>query len=858
MLGVSTLTFAAALAQESREWRDAVGRPIVTSTNEKLVGTLRLDGADDPGKVRIRMGGKTFRFTLANLSEADREYVEAERAKKNAPQTAATPDSTPSASEPTRTSVPNPAPALAEDASRALVAIPKDGVKRALLVGVDDYAEFADLKYAVADVEAIRERLVGLGFKPENIVELKSTNPANLRPSLRYIRRQVDALLNAAGPNDLLFLHFSGHGFQTNGVVRFAPDDAVATGDENVLDPETTISLTEIIERLKTSEAKFKWLIVDACRENPTGTRSAAANARALKNIDPNKGVLVLQSCAEGELSFEDADAGRGLFTGRLLEAFDGKADFDGDGAISALDVCKYVSEQTLAASKTRFNATQTPYFSGEFADFIVAEDLKVDGLGRAEWARADALYDEAKKHYADENYSAAETKINAALLIVADVPETNEKKRRYLTTQDDVQRASLRSSNAFKLFGKLTRHVATVAELEEAVEEAKDGDVIQIAAGTYRLNETLKVWGYRVKDLTLVGATGDKDDVRLITSDISTLLDVATNEDEKTTLKIADLSLEAARGVLKVGQNCAATATRCSFTCEDYIALTSEGGDLTLTKCSVRNKKSSFPVAVEISGGDKTGGSLKAEDCDFSGSVQFSPRGGGNLYADRGGAVYLEKCKIGDCDYGVDVKGLPPTASARLSTTVNQIETGRGAPPPISKSRCELVECEIEKCRNAGVNVDERGQVFIRGGKICDCDDAIACAFSSVYVENTEIRDCKTGLNIRDDSVCEATNLTFYGVDKKYNIWQYQGGPSRVTFDGDDVSKKSSSPSHSRSSSTSYANSTTSSPSSGATSYNSGAASNRSVNKPNQELIDYLRKMQQWQPSGPRLIRQD
>ena len=147
--------------------------------------------------------------------------------------------------------------AFAQEPSRGLAAVPKDGVKRALLVGVDDYAEFADLKYAVADVEAIRAKLLELGFKPENIVELKSTSPANLRPSQRYIRRHVDALLKAAGPNDLLFLHFSGHGFQSGAVVRFAPEDAIATGDERVVDDETTISLTEIMERLKTSKAKF-------------------------------------------------------------------------------------------------------------------------------------------------------------------------------------------------------------------------------------------------------------------------------------------------------------------------------------------------------------------------------------------------------------------------------------------------------------------------------------------------------------------------------------------------------------------------------------------------------------------------
>ncbi len=45
-----------------------------------------------------------------------------------------------------------------------LAIVPTDGVKRALLVGVNDYAKFADLKYAVADVELIREKLLELGF----------------------------------------------------------------------------------------------------------------------------------------------------------------------------------------------------------------------------------------------------------------------------------------------------------------------------------------------------------------------------------------------------------------------------------------------------------------------------------------------------------------------------------------------------------------------------------------------------------------------------------------------------------------------------------------------------------------------
>lgn len=755
LLGVSTLTVATALAQEVREWRSAAGRPIKTSTNEKLVGTLRLDGDDEPGKVRIKMGGKTFRFTLSNLSEADRKYVAEQRAAQNGSQPAPapkpepakpTPQPKPEPAQPTRTIVSNPAPALAEDASRALVAIPKDGVKRALLVGVDDYAEFADLKYAVADVEAIRERLIELGFKPENIVELKSTNPANLRPSQRYIRRQVDALLKAAGPNDLLFLHFSGHGFQTDGVVRFAPDDAVATGDENVLDPETTISLTEIIERLKTSEAKFKWLIVDACRENPTGTRSAAASARALKNIDPNKGVLVLQSCAEGELSFEDADAGRGLFTGRLLEAFDGKADFDGDGAISALDVCKYVSEQTLAASKTRFNATQTPYFSGEFSDFIVAEDLKIDGLTREDWARADSLYDEAHLLAEADNYEAALENINEALKIVVNVSQKNKTKIRYQERKTLLER--LAAPDAVNdAYGKPTKTVRSVEELETTIKQASNGQVIQIVAGTYNLTQTIFV--QRDKKISLVGATKNKNDVRLVLTGKEEIICLSNGAE----IELADLTLETPEWGTIENNGGGVTALRCRMVNGKNTPILTHGV-LTLTECeAVQNEKGNAIFA-------SFGGSVNLKDCDITGGVGIGR---------DSAASTLTNCKIHNAKWtGVDIEGL-----------------WGGSDNP----ECNIVDCEIYDC-NKGVCVQNRALATIIGGEIRNCkrdDYSSACESQSgtLKVQNVKIADCRYG--VWCSGKAEFSNVEFDNLDEKYWVSQYDEKAS-LTINGEKI----------------------------------------------------------------------
>lgn len=686
--------------------------------------------------------------------------------------------------------------------SRGLAAVPKDGVKRALLVGVDDYAEFADLKYAVADVEAIRGRLVELGFKPENIVELKSTSPANLRPSQRYIRRQVDALLKAAGPNDLLFLHFSGHGFQSDGVVRFAPEDAIATGDEEVVDPETTISLTEIIERLKTSQAKFKWLIVDACRENPTGTRSAAANARALKNIDPPKGMLVLQSCSEGELSYEDAENGRGLFTGRLLEAFDGKADFDGDGAMSALDVCKYVSEQTLAASKKRFNAAQTPRATAEdFGDFIIAEDLKVDGLGRAEWVRADSLYEDAGKLIEAEDYETAQIKIDEALKIVADVPETNQTKKRYAIQKRMIAEVVARFPEWRREFGKPTKIVSNVAELEEAVANAKDGDVIALMDGEYRLTKFLGVSGIK---LMLAAQSGDCRSVKIV-SDRSDAFIIDQTE-ERGEIALADLTIEAPNdsAVRVIGGGEVAIA-RCSLSAGGKIGtICCQNGSVKLSDCKLVNDCDRLNMTAMIAENSV----MDARRCNFDGQVTLlggsgpsmfqkcefhnSPAAGISIGGKEGKPASCEliDCRVFNCRFGVEAayRGEARVRECEILHCRNSEGNGAGVYAWQSGS-ITLEDVRIDDCEY-GVWSVKNGEVTMRNGIIRNCRNDVTKmgigvnAYSNgiLKLDSVKISDCNIGVALNVDCRCEARRLVFTNVNDK---WMIVDVASRATHNG-------------------------------------------------------------------------
>ncbi|MBR2003433.1 MAG: caspase family protein, partial [Thermoguttaceae bacterium] len=656
------------------------------------------------------------------------------------------------------------------------------GVKRALLVGVDKYADFESLKYAVADVEAVREQLPSLGFQPENIVVLKSGGSARFLPTLRNIQREIDRLLSEAGPNDLLFLHFSGHGFQSNGAAWFAPLDAEATNDERVVDVETTFSLTKLIERLKVSQAKFKWLIVDACRENPTGTRSAAANEKALTNIDPPPGILVLQSCASGELSYEDPDAGLGLFTGRLLEAMNGKADFDGDGSISALDVCNYVRTHTLAASQARFNANQTPYISGDFSDFTLAANLKKHGLSREDWARAEELYLASVKSAKARDYDKAQTQIVEALAVVADVPKDDEVKERYLLWRDMLDSVSAGGGDATKRAETpsasargFTRVVADEKELSDALQNAEPGDVIALEDGVYSCESRILL----NDSVTLVGKSGAAKKVK-----IRAIVDVPAEKE----LRLENLSFDVNTGALTINtsNNSVVRATDCIFTTSGGSYSYSPAGTLTgrgryiLKNCAVMQTAGSDAIVVG------EGGSVEAVDCDFTGGI---------FIADRAADSQLIGCKIHRCAVAVHAEGHWTASSVG--------------------PRCEIVDCEIYEVGN-GVSAKNGGAIIVsesefrdvRGGKYKSPTDdrytAIleangAAPVSDANVESAAVRaanggvieldgvkisDADVGVYVGINSRCSATKTTFADVDDHWKIAK----KGQATSDGQEV----------------------------------------------------------------------
>nr|KAJ3417814.1 Ca(2+)-dependent cysteine protease [Polyrhizophydium stewartii] len=93
------------------------------------------------------------------------------------------------------------------------------GRKRALLIGVNYFNTESELRGCINDVQNMRQFLTrGWGFSegPDNMVVLTDDQPNQFFQPTRYnILEAMKWLVRGAQPGDSLFLHFSGHGGQT-------------------------------------------------------------------------------------------------------------------------------------------------------------------------------------------------------------------------------------------------------------------------------------------------------------------------------------------------------------------------------------------------------------------------------------------------------------------------------------------------------------------------------------------------------------------------------------------------------------------------------------------------------------------
>ncbi len=178
----------------------------------------------------------------------------------------------------------------------------------ALVAGNGAYANAPQLKNAPNDAMDLGTTLRGLGFE---VIEALNKDKAGIDAALNDFRRR-------AATADVALFFFSGHALQNSGQNYLVPLDARLTDAASVR--SDTIPLDRVMDALNGSKGA-KFLILDACRDDPLGARLGRNNATlstGLAQISARRDMLVAYATQSGAEAF-DGTGRNSWFTGALL-----------------------------------------------------------------------------------------------------------------------------------------------------------------------------------------------------------------------------------------------------------------------------------------------------------------------------------------------------------------------------------------------------------------------------------------------------------------------------------------------------------------------------------------------------------
>ena len=252
----------------------------------------------------------------------------------------------------------------------------------AVLIGIADYDEVEDLLYADRDAEAVAGWLLDQGVPASHIRLLTDRAGAAASARLRSeeatllaVREALGWLRRNATQNDLVVVHFSGHGFQgidDDGDEDDGVDEFLVLKDSRESAKEDTAlrddEFGRFIDRI---ESDHVVIFFDSCysggqsRSLPDGARPIGGTSDILRDF-AMEGRLLLSASSETQEAYESDVLGHGIFTYFLLSGLGGRADENADGRITAWELFSYVAREVPPFVWQERQAVQQPQLAGE------------------------------------------------------------------------------------------------------------------------------------------------------------------------------------------------------------------------------------------------------------------------------------------------------------------------------------------------------------------------------------------------------------------------------------------------------------------------------------------------------------
>jgi Caspase domain len=186
-------------------------------------------------------------------------------------------------------------------------------MRKALIVGIDDYPMIGDLSGCVNDAYAVKSVLERnadgtLNFSTPHVLTGVNSAQSVLKKDLKDAVRE----LFADDPEIALF-YFAGHGYiEDTGGFLCASD--CATGDDG-------LALSEIMTLANKSKASNKVIILDSCHSGVVGNDAMKTDLAEISD-----GVTILTASTANQYSEEIPGGGAGVFTSLFVDALSGAA----------------------------------------------------------------------------------------------------------------------------------------------------------------------------------------------------------------------------------------------------------------------------------------------------------------------------------------------------------------------------------------------------------------------------------------------------------------------------------------------------------------------------------------------------
>ncbi len=168
----------------------------------------------------------------------------------------------------------------------------------ALIVGVSKYDKVPSLNNPAKDARLVQATLQKLGFQVKVLTD----------PSRADLIEGLGAFEEAAKDSEAAVIYYAGHGAMIDGVNYLLPRDAVITNKSSLTG--SAVESARLGQSMMGAKS-VRLIILDACRNNPTATRSLGGNTRGLtRETGPTSvAVVTLMAAGPGQVA-QDGAAG--------------------------------------------------------------------------------------------------------------------------------------------------------------------------------------------------------------------------------------------------------------------------------------------------------------------------------------------------------------------------------------------------------------------------------------------------------------------------------------------------------------------------------------------------------------------